>query len=317
MPVSAVIATRQLRKRYRQVEALRGLDLEVPEGSICGFLGPNGAGKTTTMKILMGLIRPSEGWVSIFGTDGGGRGLGPRSRIGYLSQDPAFFPRATVRSVLRFAARRYVTGPRRAIDHAVDDTLGMVGLVDRADRKVKALSGGERQRLGIGQAVIGEPDLLILDEPSVGLDPQGRHDVLALLELLKSRMTIFYSSHILDDVERVADHVVIVDRGEVVEQGPMEQFLAGAARYPGRPRRQRGRRRSAPRRRALGDVDSAARQWLVGGRGRRSVGGRALPVATPGWRRRDEGHRTPTATGRPRIALPRSRGRGRAGWRRG
>ncbi len=225
--MSAVIQTRQLRKRYRRVEALRGLDLEVPEGSICGFLGPNGAGKTTTMKILMGLIRPSGGWVSVFGGELDGTGLARRSRIGYLPQDPAFFPRATVRGILRFAARRYLTGPRAAIEASVDETLDLVGLTERAGRKVKALSGGERQRLGIGQAVIGDPDLLILDEPSVGLDPEGRRDVLDLLDLLKDRMTIFYSSHILDDVERIADHVAIVNDGAVVEQGPMEAYLAG------------------------------------------------------------------------------------------
>ena len=227
--MTAVIETRGLRKRYRSVEALRGLNLEVPEGSICGFLGPNGAGKTTTMKILMGLIRPSEGWASVFGDDIGGNSLGRRSRIGYLPQDPAFFPKATVRSTLRFVARSYLTGSRAAINARVDDTLDLVGLTERAGRKVNALSGGERRRLGIGQAVIGDPDLLILDEPSVGLDPEGRHDVLTLLDGLKDRMTIFYSSHILDDVERIADHVVIVNDGTVVEQGPMEDYLSGGA----------------------------------------------------------------------------------------
>ena len=230
--MSAVIETRRLRKRYRRVEALRGLDLEVPEGSICGFLGPNGAGKTTTMKILMGLIRPSDGWAAVFGEEHGGASLTRRSRIGYLPQDPAFFPKATVRSTLRFVARRYLTGPRPTLESTVDSTLDLVGLTERAGRKVKGLSGGERRRLGIGQAVIGDPALLILDEPSGGLDPEGRHDVLTLLEKLKDRMTIFYSSHILDDVERVADHVVIVNAGAVVEQGPMETFLVGGtARY--------------------------------------------------------------------------------------
>jgi ABC-type multidrug transport system ATPase subunit len=217
--MGAVIETRGLRKRYRRVDALRGLDLEVPEGSICGFLGPNGAGKTTTMRILMGLIRPSDGWASVMGADIDGNGLSVRSRIGYLPQDPSFFPRATVRNTLRFVARRYLSGSKPEIDHKVDETLGLVGLDDRADRKVKALSGGELRRLGIGQAVIGDPDLLILDEPSVGLDPEGRRQVLDLLDGLKERMTIFYSSHILDDVERIADHVVIVNDGTVVEQG--------------------------------------------------------------------------------------------------
>ncbi|GMQ94167.1 MAG: ATP-binding cassette domain-containing protein [Acidimicrobiia bacterium] len=229
---TGVIETRGLRKRYRRVDALRGLDLEVPAGSICGFLGPNGAGKTTTMRILMGLIRPSEGWASVLGDDIDGNGLATRSRIGYLPQDPSFFPRSTVRNTLRFVGRRYVSGSKAAIESRVDEVLDLVGLADLADRKVKALSGGERRRLGIGQAVIGNPDLLILDEPSVGLDPEGRRQVLDLLEDLKQRMTIFYSSHILDDVERIADHVVILDHGEIIEQGPMESFLGGgAAKY--------------------------------------------------------------------------------------
>ncbi len=230
--MAGVIETRGLRKRYRRVDALRGLDLEVPEGSICGFLGPNGAGKTTTMRILMGLIRPSEGWASVLGDDIDGNGLATRSRIGYLPQDTSFFPRATVRNTLRFVARRYLDGSRGAVGERVDETLDLVGLTDLANRKVKALSGGEYRRLGIGQAIIGDPDLLILDEPSVGLDPEGRHQVLDLLEGLKERMTIFYSSHILDDVERVADHVVVLNHGEIIEQGPMESYLGGgSARY--------------------------------------------------------------------------------------
>jgi ABC-2 type transport system ATP-binding protein len=113
------------------------------------------------------------------------------------------------------------------IESRVDETLELVGLEALADRRVKALSGGERQRLGIGQAVIGGPDLLILDEPSVGLDPEGRRQVLDLLERFRQEMTIFYSSHVLDDVERVADHIVVIDRGVIVDQGPMERYLGG------------------------------------------------------------------------------------------
>ncbi len=229
--MTAAIETRSLRKRYRRVEALRGVDFEVPEGSVCGFLGPNGAGKSTTMEILMGLIRSSGGWASILGDDLDGDGLMTRSRIGYLPQDPSFYPRAKVRGILRFVARRYLDGSRAALDAKVDETLGLVGLTDLADRKVKALSGGELRRLGIGQAIIGDPELLILDEPSVGLDPEGRFQVLALLDQLKERMTIFYSSHILDDVERVADHIVVIDRGEIVEQGSMNRYLGGRGVY--------------------------------------------------------------------------------------
>lgn len=229
--MTAAIETRSLRKRYGRVEALRGVDFEVPEGSVCGFLGPNGAGKSTTMEILMGLIRPSGGWASMLGDDLDGDGLMTRSRVGYLPQDPSFFPRAKVRGILRFVARRYLSGSRSAIDAKVDETIDLVGLTDLAGRKVKALSGGELRRLGIAQAIIGDPELLILDEPSVGLDPEGRHQVLTLLERLKEQMTIFYSSHILDDVERVADHIVVIDRGEIVEQGPMDRYLGGRGVY--------------------------------------------------------------------------------------
>ena len=229
--MTAALEVHGLAKRYRRVAALRGLDFEVPAGSICGFLGPNGAGKTTTMRILMGLAKPSAGGVTVLG-ESGRPGLATRTRIGYLPQHPSYFPRSTARSVMRFVVRRYLEGPAAELNSRADHTLEVVGLGDRADRKVKALSGGERQRLGIAQAVVGDPDLLILDEPSVGLDPQGRHDVLSLLDDLSQRMTIFYSSHILDDVERIADHVVVLDHGLVVEQGPMESFLSvGSASY--------------------------------------------------------------------------------------
>ena len=229
--MSAAIVTSGLVKRYRKVHALRGLDLIVPQGSVCGFLGPNGAGKTTTMRILMGLSKPTSGTASVLGTDVAGNGLRVRSRVGYLSQDPSFFPRFRARDVLRFVARRYVHGSRGAIEERVAETLTLVGLTERSDRRVQALSGGERQRLGIGQAVIGNPELLILDEPSVGLDPEGRAEVLNLIDTLRERMTIFYSSHILDDVQRIADHLVILDHGEIIEQGPMEDYLGAGATY--------------------------------------------------------------------------------------
>ncbi len=229
--MSAAIETVGLSKRYRKVAALRDLDLTVPEGTVCGFLGPNGAGKTTTMRILMGLTRPTAGTASIFGVALGRDGVGLRSRVGYLSQDPAFYPRFRVRNVLRFVARRYLSGSRQAIEDRVDEVLNRVGLEQRSDRRVKGLSGGERRRLGIGQAMIGRPDLLILDEPSVGLDPEGRFQILNLIEELRGDLTVFYSSHILDDVQRIADHVVILDHGEIILQGPMEGFLGSGATY--------------------------------------------------------------------------------------
>jgi ABC-2 type transport system ATP-binding protein len=212
-------------KRYRRVEALRGIDLIVPPGSVFGFLGPNGAGKSTTMKILMGLIRPSDGTALVLGRDVR-EGTAVRARIGYLPQDPAFYERMRVHRALQFVARRFVTGSRAAITARVEETLDLVGLDAKADRRVGALSGGELRRLGIAQAFIGHPELLILDEPSVGLDPAGRREVIDLLDDLRERTTVFYSTHILDDVQRIADHIAILDHGRIVAQGPIEEFRA-------------------------------------------------------------------------------------------
>ncbi len=220
------IEIRQLRKKYRKVEALRGLDLEVPRGSICGFLGPNGAGKTTTMKILLGLIRPSGGWAAVLGDDVRTHGLVARSRIGYLPQDPAFPPNQTVRGVVSYVARLYPGHPHgRALRTRVDGLLDRVGMADKARRRVRDLSGGERQRLGVAQALVTDPDLVIMDEPSAGLDPVGRRDMLDLIAEIGGDTTVFYSTHILDDVERVSDTVVILSDGRAVAAGPIDSIL--------------------------------------------------------------------------------------------
>jgi ABC-2 type transport system ATP-binding protein len=214
-----------LRKRYRRVEALRGIDMIVPTHSVFGFLGPNGAGKTTTMKILMGLIRPSAGAAFVLGRDVRD-GTAVRARIGYLPQNPSFYEKAKLAQMLAFVARRFTKGSRQAVAERVSGTLDMVGLGDKADRRVKELSGGELRRLGIAQAYIGHPDLLILDEPSVGLDPEGRRDVLDLIESLREHTTVLFSTHILDDVQRVADHIAVLDQGEMVAQGSIGEFLS-------------------------------------------------------------------------------------------
>jgi len=214
-----------LRKRYRRVEALQGIDLTVPAGSVFGFLGPNGAGKSTTMKILMGLIRASDGTAHVLGRDVR-EGTAIRARIGYLPQNPSFYERMRVHRVLQFVARRYVKGSRRAISDRVEETLGLVGLDEKASRRVGALSGGELRRLGIAQAYIGHPDLLILDEPSVGLDPAGRREIIDLLDALREHTTVFYSTHILDDVQRIADYIAVLDHGRIISQGPIDDFRA-------------------------------------------------------------------------------------------
>jgi ABC-2 type transport system ATP-binding protein len=181
------------------------------------------------MKMLLGLIRPTSGSGSIFGLDIATESPEVRRRIGYLPQDPRFYPHMTARETLRFAAGFFFSGPSAGIEARIDEMLDMVGLTGRADRPVKTLSGGETQRLGIAQAQIHQPDLLILDEPAAALDPLGRRDVLEILERLRATSTVFYSTHILDDVQRVSDVVCILKGGRIVSQGPLADVLGAGS----------------------------------------------------------------------------------------
>ena len=221
-----VIETHGLSKSYKSMTALEGLDLHVPMHSICGFLGPNGAGKTTTIRLLLGLARPTSGSGSIFGFDIVRQSLEIRRRVGYLAQEPHYYDYMTARETLRFALGFFFRGPKSKIEERISETLELVGLEEKADRPIKGFSGGERQRLGIAQAQINYPDLLILDEPAASLDPQGRHDVLEVMERLRKYTTIFYSTHILDDVQKVSDNVVILNHGQLVAQASIEELLS-------------------------------------------------------------------------------------------
>jgi ABC-2 type transport system ATP-binding protein len=223
-----VIETHGLSKAYKSIQALKSLDLQVHQNSIFGFLGPNGAGKTTTIKLLLGLIRPTAGSATVFGMDSVEQSVDIRARIGYLPQEPHFYEYMTARQTLRFTAKFFFKGPEKAIEERVDEMLHLVDMADKADRPLKTLSGGERQRLGIAQAQVNYPDLLILDEPAASLDPIGRRDVLEVMSKLRKYTTVFYSTHILDDVQRVSDTVVILNRGTLVAQGPIEELLAGS-----------------------------------------------------------------------------------------
>jgi ABC-2 type transport system ATP-binding protein len=220
-----IITTSGLAKSHGHIQSLNGIDLAVPEHSIFGFLGPNGAGKTTTIKLLLGLARPTSGTATVFGLDTTGHSRAIRRRVGYLAQDPRFYDKMTARQTLRFSASFFYTGPGHAIEQRVAEALELVGLAGSADRPVKGFSGGERQRLGIAQAQINHPDLLILDEPAASLDPMGRRDVLAVMERLRQHTTIFYSTHILDDVQRVSDTVAILNQGTLVAQAPIDELL--------------------------------------------------------------------------------------------
>jgi ABC-2 type transport system ATP-binding protein len=222
---SIVIETHDLSKAYKGTQAVSSLNLTVKQHSIFGFLGPNGAGKSTTIKLLLGLARPTGGSAQIFGYDTQRESASIRKRVGYLAQDPRYYEHMTARETLRFTAHFFYSGPRAGIEKRVEETLELVGLADKADRPIKGFSGGERQRLGIAQAQVNYPDLIILDEPAASLDPQGRHDVLEVMERLRKHTTIFYSTHILSDVQKVSDTVAILDHGKLISEAPIEELL--------------------------------------------------------------------------------------------
>jgi ABC-2 type transport system ATP-binding protein len=226
-PNSIVIETHNLSKTYKEAQALTGLNLTVKQNSIFGFLGPNGAGKSTTIKLLLGLIKPSQGSASIFGYDVQRDSVEIRKRVGYLAQDPRYYEHMTARQILGYTARFFYRGPKDLIDARVQEVIDLVSLEDKADRPIKGFSGGERQRLGIAQAQVNYPDLLILDEPAASLDPMGRHDVLDVMERLRKYTTIFYSTHILEDVQRVSDTVAILNKGRLISEAPINELLAG------------------------------------------------------------------------------------------
>jgi ABC-2 type transport system ATP-binding protein len=223
------IVTRGLTRRYGSVVALDHLDLEVPTGSVFGFLGPNGAGKTTTLRLLAGLGRATSGTAVVAGVPVGQNRPELARRIGYLDQDPKLYAWMRGREVLELAGRLYgLSGVE--LRQRVRELLEQVGLLDAAERRVAGYSGGMRQRLGIAQAIIHRPPVVFLDEPVSALDPEGRHDVLGLIEQLRPDTTVFMSTHILGDVERICDRVAILDAGHVVVEGTISELLDQFAR---------------------------------------------------------------------------------------
>jgi ABC-2 type transport system ATP-binding protein len=226
MTSSPAIRMDGLTKHYPGVDALTDLSLEIARGSIFGFLGPNGAGKTTTLKILAGLIRPTTGTAEVEGTPLDA-GADYRRSVGFLAQDPRYYDWMTGRETLEFVLSLDPDGTagRKADRGRVDAALARVGLTDAGHRRTKTYSGGMRQRLGIAQALVTRPRVLLLDEPVSALDPIGRREVLDLMADLKGEATVFYSTHILDDVQRVSDHVAIVDGGRLVRTSATADLL--------------------------------------------------------------------------------------------
>jgi len=221
-PAQVAIEIRGLTKQYRETRALDGVDIEVAEGAIFGFLGPNGAGKTTTLRILTGLANATSGEARIFGLDV--RAAETRAQIGFLPDVPGFYPWMNAEEFLRFAGGLFgLSGS--VLDARVTTLLDLAGLADVTTR-VGGYSRGMKQRLGIAQALINAPRLLLLDEPTSALDPLGRKEVLEMIGSLRGRTTVFFSTHILADVERVCDTVAILDRGRVMTQAPIGELKA-------------------------------------------------------------------------------------------
>jgi ABC-2 type transport system ATP-binding protein len=222
----AVIEIEGLKKEYRRLRggstiAVNGLDLAVPEGGVFGFLGPNGAGKTTTVRCLLGLISPTSGITRLLGVDTQTDIEKVINRVGSIVETPSLFPGFSGRKNLE------LLGALQGISRArVAETLAQVGLADRANHRVKTYSLGMRQRLGIGAALLKDPEVLILDEPANGLDPAGIKEIRELLRALgKEGRTVFVSSHILSEVRQMCDHVAILARGQLIVSGAVEDVL--------------------------------------------------------------------------------------------
>jgi ABC-2 type transport system ATP-binding protein len=220
-------ATRGLTKRFGPVIALDHLDLDVPAGIVFGLLGPNGAGKTTTIRLLTGLATPTSGQVTVTGLEVGPNGgvqAELHRRIGVLDQEPHYYGWMTGRELLHFVGDLLgIEGSE--LRTRTGETLERVGLEEAADRRIAGYSSGMCQRLGIGQAILGRPRLLILDEPVSSLDPEGRRDLLALIADLREAATVVLSSHVLSDVERVCERVAILDRGRLVIESGVGELL--------------------------------------------------------------------------------------------
>jgi ABC-2 type transport system ATP-binding protein len=230
--MSSAITVRDLHKSYNGVEALRGVDLEVEEGEVFGLLGPNGAGKTTTVEILEGYRKRDAGEVSVLGLDPASAPRALRERIGVVLQHSELQSLLTVREVHRLFAGYY----ERPL--AVDDVIDLVGLAEKRDAQVKTLSGGQKRRLDLGIALVGDPDLVFLDEPTTGFDPAARRSAWDMIRSLRSLgKTILLTTHYLDEAEQLADRVAVIRAGKIVGLGTPSELIGDTGKVEIRFRR--------------------------------------------------------------------------------
>jgi len=219
------ISVKGLRKAYGDHEAVRGIDFEIAAGEVFGFLGPNGAGKTTTIEILEGYRERSDGQVSVLGVDPGSPTRAWRERVGLVLQECELDPLLTVREAVELFATFYAS-PR-----PVDATIDLVGLADKREARIGSLSGGQKRRADVAIGIIGDPDLIFLDEPTTGFDPTARREAWNMIEGLKELgKTVFLTTHYMDEAQHLADRVAILRDGRIVAQGATEELGARLGR---------------------------------------------------------------------------------------
>jgi ABC-2 type transport system ATP-binding protein len=227
-PQTAAIFCQGLSKTYGPIVALKDLDLAVPFGSVFGFLGRNGAGKTTTMRLLTGLARPTAGRAWIAGRETTGNNRLARTQFGYLPQEPAFYSWMNAREYLNYVGQiQELPAPQRK--KQIEELLILSGLKEASRRRIGGFSGGMVQRLGIAQALIGNPPVLLLDEPTSSLDPAGRFEVLEMISRIRGQATVLLSSHILNDIERVCDTLAVLHQGRLILVSGRDELME---KYP-------------------------------------------------------------------------------------
>ena len=225
MSPAYVLECRGLKKTFGDRVAVDGVGFHIAEGEIYGLLGPNGAGKTTTMKMICGLLRPDDGSITISGRSAIGN-LEVKGLVGYVPQDVALYPDLTARENLVFVARLYKLD-RRTVAERVSEALELTELTERADDRLDAYSGGMRRRLNIAAGLLNHPKLLILDEPTVGVDPQSRHAILERVQAFgREGLAVVYTTHYMEEAERVCDRVGIIDHGRLIAEGTRRQLVA-------------------------------------------------------------------------------------------
>jgi ABC-2 type transport system ATP-binding protein len=224
-----------LRKSFATVQAVRDVSFSVGRGQLVGLLGPNGAGKTTTVSMIAGLLTPDNGEVLVGGARLAGDTDPKKRKIGLVPQDLALYDELSARANLRFFGALYgLSGS--ALDQAIASTLELVGLADRVNDRVKSYSGGMKRRLNLAAGLLHDPDILLLDEPTVGVDPQSRNAIFDNLETLKGRgKALLYTTHYMEEVERLADRIVVMDHGAVIAEDTLAGLQTRVAGVGGAP----------------------------------------------------------------------------------